>query len=125
MISLSSWQEQATAVAEALFDAPEARIAWLVDDVDHFLATVKGRSRLVFLAGLRAITTLGPPSLGTLRPFARLSLEDRRRALAKLEHGPVGMAIFAVKTLLCLHYYEHPDAAREAGLPTKSPRRSK
>lgn len=123
------WQRDAAAIAEALFSSPHGpppaeRVAWLVDDLDHFLITVGGRSRLVFHAALQAVVLAAPVSVvlaaprsvPRLEPFWKLPLALRVRALERLEHGPLGMAVFAVKTLLCFHWYEHPESAIEVGL---------
>lgn len=119
------WHRDAYAIAEALFATtggppPSDRLLWLVDDLDHFLMTVGGRSRLVVRMALTAITRLGPLTLPTARPFFALSLDERKKALARLEHGPAGMAVFAAKTLLAFHWFEHPDNARAHGLPGSS-----
>jgi len=126
------WQRDATAVAEALFASraglrkdgeawtagppPASRIAWLVDDLDHFLGTVSGRSQLLFRAALTTVVLTAPKLVLSFRPFHSLSLEDRVQALERLEHSPLGLAVFAVKTLLCFIWYEHPDSEVEAGL---------
>jgi len=115
------WQRDAAAIAEALFSGPHGpppaeRVAWLVDDLDHFLGTVGGRSRLVFHVALQAVAVAAPLSVLRAAPIWKLPLPLRVRALERLEHGPLGMAVFAVKTLLCLHWYEHPDSAIEVGL---------
>ncbi len=126
--AFASWQTHAKAVAEVLFEGPQGvpnpqRIDWLIDDIDHFLRTVGGRSKVVFQAALIAVATLGPVMVGRLGAFHTLPLELRLKALERLEKSPGGMAVFAVKTLMCLHWFEHPDSAREVGLPDKSPRR--
>lgn len=118
-----SWQRDATAVAEALFATatgppPAARVSWLIDDLTHFLGAVGGRSRLAFRAALTTVVHASPKLVLSLRAFHKLSLEDRIRALDRLEHGPLGMAVFAVKTLMCLIWYEHPDSEIEVGLVT-------
>ncbi len=126
--AFASWQTHAKAVAEVLFEGPDGppnpnRIDWLVGDIDDFLTTVGGRSKLVFQAALMAVATLGPVVVGRVGAFHTLPLELRLRALERLEKSPAGMAVFAVKTLMCFHWFEHPDSAREVGLPDKSPRR--
>ena len=120
------WLRDVAAVAEAMFasrddggtlvGAPADRIAWLCDDLEHFVTTVGGRTAFVFRAGLQALVLAGPPAVWRARRFADLPLELRVRALERREHGPAGLAVFAVKTLLCLHWYEHPDSAVEVGL---------
>jgi hypothetical protein len=49
-----------------------------------------------------------------------MSLDERARALARLEHGPAGLAVFAIKTLLSFHWFEHPENVRAHGLPGSS-----
>jgi hypothetical protein len=136
-----SWHRDAAAVAEAVFSKssksstssaasaehghetleppPAARIDWMVDDLDHFLLSVGGRSRFVFRAALTTLVTLGPVTIGSLRPFASLSLADRVRALERLDQplaGPAALCVFAVKTLMSFLWFEHPDTQVEAGL---------
>lgn len=120
------WLRDAAAVAEALFasrgpdgalvPAPADRVAWLCDDLDHFVTTVGGRTAFVFRAGLQALVLAGPPAVWRATPFWSLPIDQRVRALERLEHSPAALALFAVKTLLCLHWYEHPDSAVEVGL---------
>jgi hypothetical protein len=115
------WQRDAAAVAEALFAAdvgapPAARIAWLVDDLEHFLETVGGRSRLVFRLALEVVTRAAPPLVLSLKRYADMPIASRVRALERLEKSPLSIMLFAVKTLLCFHWFEHPDSAAEAGL---------
>lgn len=118
------WQRALGAVAEALFEsergpAEPERVAWVVDDIDHFLMTVGGRTRFVIRAAVETVARLGPLALGSLRPFERLSLAERQRALARLERTPAGLTVFALKTLLSLHWFEHPKTVRELGLDNR------
>jgi hypothetical protein len=108
------------AVAEALFttDAgppPAERLDWLVDDLDHFLAHAGPRARLIYRLCLLAISALAPLLVWRLPPFRRLSSARRMEALERLERSPLGITVFGCKMLLCIVYYEHPDAAREVG----------
>lgn len=108
------------AVAEALFTTdggppPEDRLDWLVDDLDDFLAHAGPRSRLIYRLCLWAISTLAPLLVWRLPPFRRLSSVKRVEALERLERSPFALAVFGCKMLLCIVYYEHPDAAREIG----------
>ena len=111
----------ARAVAEALFagDAgppPEARVAWLVDDFDDFLESAGPRSALIIGSALRLATWVAPLMIGKRPPLARLDVVERCRALSKLESTPVGLPVLALKAVLSLIYYEHPDAMREIGV---------
>ena len=49
---------------------------------------------------------------GTL---ASLSPTERVPALERFERSGLAPSLLAVKALLAVHYYEHPDAAREVG----------
>jgi len=44
-----------------------------------------------------------------------LPLGDRSHALEKMESSRFALPLLAVKAMLCIIYYEHPDAAREIG----------
>lgn len=108
------------AVAESLFRAPEGpppsdRLHWLVDDVDHFLSKAGPRSRLIFRSCLLAISVLAPLTVWRVGPYRSLPDAKRAEALERLERSPFGLAVFGCKMLLCILYYEHPDAARLAG----------
>ncbi|MFW6050886.1 MAG: hypothetical protein ACODAU_06910 [Myxococcota bacterium] len=118
---LTSRMRKAThAVAESLFrtDAgppPADRLAWLVDDLDHFLAHAGPRSRLIYRLCLFAVSVLAPLFVFRLPPYRALAETKRPLALERLERSPFGLAVFGCKMLLCILYYEHPDAAREVG----------
>lgn len=94
---------------------PAARVAWVSAELDDFLARVTFRARAVVLLSLVAITVLAPLVARRLGAFSSLPLRDRVDALERLERGAFAPALLAVKALLSLHYYEHPDAAREVG----------
>lgn len=107
-------------IAEALFhdgDAPPPaeRIAWLEGDVRDFLGRATGRARLMFRLCVFVIVWLGPLWALSLPPLTRRSIASRIAVLERLERSPLGFAFFGAKALLCLMYYEHPDAARELG----------
>ncbi len=108
------------AIAEALFAtarapaAPE-RLDWLELELEDFLARAGARTRFVLRLAVFAVCVLAP--LGVLRfvPLRHLRLADRIHALRRLESSKFSAPLFAVKALLSLLYYEHPDAAREIG----------
>jgi hypothetical protein len=52
-------------------------------------------------------------------PYRSLSLEDRSHALERLEQSPFALAVFGAKAILCIVYYEHPDAAKLVGYEAK------
>jgi hypothetical protein len=118
---VSFFERDARAFAEALFAGPsgpppDERLRWLVDDLSDFLAQSGPRSWAVIAGGLEVATWLAPPLVGKLPPLARLSVEDRCRALERLEHTPAGLPLLAVKAILCILYYEHPDVLAEIGV---------
>ncbi len=107
-------------IAEALFhdgDAPPPaeRVVWLEGDVRDFLGRATGRARVMFRLCVFVIVWLGPLWALSLPPLTRLSVAARIAVLERLERSPLGFAFFGAKALLCLMYYEHPDAARELG----------
>lgn len=119
-----SWQRTLGSVAEALFEsgrgpAEPGRVAWVVDEIDHFLMTVGGRTRLVIRLAVETVGRLGPLMVGSFGPFDRLPLAKRQAALSRLERSPAGLTVFALKTLLSLHWFEHPDTVREHGLENR------
>lgn len=114
------WVRAVAALAEVLFETEEGpppadRVTWLCGEVQDFFARVGTRSRLVFRLSLFAVGLLGP--LLVLRPWPLRFIGHERRAVAlsRVERSPLGGALFAVKAILCILYFEHADAAAEAG----------
>lgn len=106
-------------MAEAIFltdSGPPARerIDWLALEIEDLLARAGARSRWVIGLALFVVGMLAPLMIWRFVPLARLSLRDRARALERLEDR-FGAPVLAVKAMLCILYYEHPDAAREVG----------
>jgi hypothetical protein len=111
---------RARGISEALFSSetgapPAERLDWLSGELRQFLDRAGWRSGGFYKLGLIVVTLLAP--LLILRPRAlwRLPLADRVRALRKMEKSFAASVLLAVKAILCILYYEHPDAAREAG----------
>lgn len=116
----STTKRTARAVAESLFTTregppPPERLDWLVDDLDHFIAYAGPRARFMLWLCLTAISVLAPLLVLRGVPFRALSLETRAEALEKMERSPLGLAVFGAKAILCIVYYEHPDAAASIG----------
>jgi hypothetical protein len=112
------------AVAEAVFSTdagppPPARLDWLCVELADFLSRAGARTRLMLRLALLAVSLVAPLLAGRLPPLRRLSLSERIRALTLLEQSPFGAPVLAVKALLCVLYYEHPDAAREIGFDSE------
>ncbi len=118
---LSAGQKRdARAFAEAFFSrdggpVPVERLDAFVAELADFFGHVRGRARWLFLACLATATWGAPLLVG--RPFTRLSamaVPARLEALEALERFPVAqLALFAVKAVTSLVYYEHPDAMEE------------
>lgn len=113
----------ARAFAEALFSdergaPPQERIDWLIEELADFVAHAGGRTELILRGGLLTASWLAPPLIGKAPPLASLSVTDRCRALETLEHTPAGLPLLAVKAMLCIIYYEHPDVLRATGITT-------
>ncbi len=94
---------------------PEARVAWLCDDLDDFLGRAGGRARWMFWLCVTAVTWLAPLHVGRAARLSSLDDEARARALEAMERGPFALALFGAKALLCFVWYEHPEVARSAG----------
>jgi hypothetical protein len=111
------------AIAEALYatDAgppPPDRLVWFAHELADFLVRSGPRAAVLIHGSLAAVGTLGALLAGPegrLRPLHKLPLALRTRALERLEKSPAGLALFAVKGIFSILYYEHPDAAREVG----------
>jgi hypothetical protein len=108
------------AVAEALFATtagpPSAeRIDWLLLEIEDFLARAGPRTRFVLGLAVFAVNLLAPLLVLRFTSLRRLPLAQRVHALRNLENSPLAAPLFAVKALLSLIYYEHPEAAREVG----------
>lgn len=108
------------AFAEAFFSrdgepVPSERLDDFVPEVSDFFGHVRGRARLLFLACLWTATWAAPILVG--RAFARLealTIAERIEALEALERTPVAqLALFGLKAVTSLVYYEHPDARAE------------
>jgi hypothetical protein len=107
-------------VAAALFatDAgppPRERLDYVERDLADFYGHVTLRARLVFRACVATVFWLAPLWLWRLPPLSRLSIAERVEAIERLERSPLALAVLGAKAILCIVYYEHPDAAREIG----------
>jgi hypothetical protein len=113
-------RETSRAVAEALFTTregppPPDRLDWLTDELDDFLAQAGPRAKIAYALCLGGISTVAPLLVYRPMPYRKLSREQRSIALERLEKGPLGLAVFGAKAILCILYYEHPDAEQTIG----------
>lgn len=114
---------RARTIAEALFmtdqgPPPAERLDWLAREAEDFLARAGARSRFVVGLALLAVGVLAPLVVFRFVSLARMAVRERARALQRLE-DTFGAPVLAVKALLCVLYYEHPDAARAVGFDGK------
>lgn len=79
--------------------------------VDDVLAKAGGRGVQAYRVSLWVVSWIAPILILRRPRFARLSQEDRVRALARIEQSRLKTLLFALKALLCIVYFEHPDAA--------------
>jgi hypothetical protein len=110
----------AKAVAEALFSSadgppPAERIEWLGRELQLFLDRAGWRASVFYRLGLWMVSLVAPLFIRRLGPLRTLSVPLRISALNRMERSAVASAVLGVKAILCIIYYEHPDAARELG----------
>ena len=110
-------------VAEALFcgedgPPPADRLDWLCNDFDDFISQAGVRAQTIINAALMAVTWLAPLTIKQAPPLGRLSVEQRCHALEAMEETDLGLAVLALKALLSIIYYEHPDSMAEIGVDT-------
>jgi len=105
----------ATLFATADGAPPEERLRWLVAETADFVGRIGWRSRFVFKLSLFVTVWLAPLlsfRLGALHWYGQ---ERRTHILERFERSFAGLAMLAVKAILCILYFEHPDAAAEIG----------
>jgi len=110
-------------VAEAMFadeggPPPADRLDWLCADFEDFLERAGPRPRLILSGALFVASWVAPLAIGRRPPLGRLSLADRCRALDRTEATKAGLPILAVKAVLSIIYFEHPDAQAAMGIDT-------
>lgn len=129
-VGLGPWSERSVrAVIEAMFaragkgegegaevvPPPAERVEWVTREIDDFLSRASGRSYAIVLLSLVVVSVVAPLFLRRFGSLASLSPGERVRALERFERSGLAPALLAVKALVSVHYYEHPDAAREVG----------
>ncbi len=109
------------AFAEALFftdqgPPPAARIDWVIDELEDYLAHSGPRAQMVFAASITAVSTLAPPFSGKARLLPMLTPEERAHAIERFEQTPLGLAVLGAKAMLCLIWYEHPEVRADVDI---------
>ncbi|MBI4817836.1 MAG: hypothetical protein HY791_16365 [Deltaproteobacteria bacterium] len=112
----------AVGLAEALFDRgagiPADRIEWTLHEVDELSIASGFKTRALFLVTLFLVEHLSF-LFGELAKLSDLDLRSRVRYLARLDASPLAALVALPKALLCLVYFEHPEALRETGYDGK------
>jgi hypothetical protein len=121
--TMRSHQSSLRAIAEAMFAGesgppPHDRLDWLCADFEDFLEQAGPRPKLILGGAVFLATWVAPLSIGRRPPLGRLDIADRCRALHKTEATKAGLPILAVKAMLSIMYYEHPDAQADIGVDT-------
>ncbi|MBT3221444.1 MAG: hypothetical protein HN348_20365 [Proteobacteria bacterium] len=119
-ILTGSLRKTALSVAEAIFfdgqPPPPDRVAWMCDELDEHLSCCGPRAGLVVSASLHAVSAFAPTLVGRRPPFRRLEVQQRVKALQRMEKLPgAALAVLALKSLMCIIYYEHPDGVAFLG----------
>lgn len=114
------WLSGVVGLAAAIFSTdegppPEPRLRWLAAQVDDFLGRVGAKSRVLFRLSLWVVTWIAPLWAFRPGPLSWWPVERRLLALERFERSPLGPTVLMLKAILCILYYEHPDAARAIG----------
>ena len=104
-------------IAEALFASeagppPPERLQFLQDDLQDFLRHAGLRTRSLVKIALFGVD-LVLPILMLKRPLRYTPWEPRVQLLSRIENSIAGLPLLFIKAVLCLIYYEHPDAQEE------------
>ena len=111
-------------ISEAFFSEDTSpmdskRLEWLVREYCDFMSRAPTKQRFLFRTAVTVIAFLSPLFIWKIGPFSTLNFNDRIRALRRFEQRKIGRILIPVRAILCLIYYEHPDAAKTLGLPTE------
>ena len=112
-------------VAEALFQdeagvsPPKAELDCIETELADFARSAGGWATFLLGACMLVVTLLVPLFARKLRSLSGLTIDERRRALERMEESGVSLPFLAVKAILCLVHYEHPDAAARIGFDGK------
>jgi hypothetical protein len=94
----------------------EARMRWFLTELDALLKAAGIKTQLAFSVALLTVLFSPPFLIGKLRLYTGLSRADQVHVLEKYEMGPLSILFAAIKTLICMVYFEHPRTLVEAGL---------
>jgi hypothetical protein len=114
----------ARTVAEAMFSSesgppPPERLDWLERELADFLGRTGFLSMLVLRLCLFVVYASAPLMIGRFRFLSSLDVKERCRALDGFDRSALSPALLACKAILCILYFEHPDATAETGFDGK------
>jgi hypothetical protein len=118
------------ALGAALFahaDGPRPeQLDALVEGIERHLAPVSAAQRTLFLLALDLVRWLPVLLFVAVRPFERLSVEQRVRLLERMDRSNVSLLLIplvAFKSLLSMYFYEEPSELRAMGYAGNERRR--
>lgn len=112
-------------VAEALFldesgaPPPATELDWIEHELVDFTRSAGASAHLLLSCCLLAVRLLVPVFARTPRGLAGLDVNRRREALERMEESGASLPLLAVKAILCMVFYEHPDVAARIGFDGK------
>ncbi len=94
------------------------RLDALVDDVDSYVSHASRPLRVGLLVMLEVVRFTPLFLLWRFATFASLACADRAEILERMERSrfvPLTLVVAAYKAILCLLYFEHPEALAAVG----------
>jgi hypothetical protein len=119
-LELNFWLRRLGVIAEAVFASDHAlldsqRLRWLLAEIKDFTERAGPRARFVIVLSTLAVSVLAPLLSRRFCSLLKFAPRERIRALERLEASALCAPLIAVKALLAVIYYEHPDAQRDVG----------
>lgn len=114
-------RREVRAFAESFFatdDGPptDEHLDWTLDELGQLVAHAGTRARLLFRVSVLTMAYLVPlVLLGIPSRFSSLGPDDRLEALHRAESSPAGLAVFLIRAMTSLCFYEHPEGAAAIG----------
>lgn len=112
--------------AETLFSdesgpPPRERVELISEDAASLVSLSTERARLMFQISLFLVVWAAPLFIRRAPGLHRLPLAARVAALEAMERNAMGAAlVLAIKAILCMLWYEHPDGAASVGADPQS-----
>ena len=94
---------------------PSDRVEEVLAEAEDFVRHSGPKLRFIFGVFLFLLNRVGPLLSLRFPSLARLPLGERIEVLTRMERGLTAGPVLAVRALLAIVYYEHPDAAALIG----------